>query len=113
MFSGIASSGFTVGAGAGLGWLFAQWSTRALAAWSQFDVSITPDRTVLLFTLGVSVLAALAFGLAPLRNALRVSPETWRAFEAGDEGIEFLAFGAGESGDAEMDEDFWPADAAS
>jgi predicted permease len=63
-----------VGAGAGLGWLFAQWSTRALAAWSRFDVSITPDRTVLLFTLGVSVLAALAFGLAPLRNAVRVSP---------------------------------------
>jgi predicted permease len=63
-----------VGAGAALGWLFAQWSTRALAAWSQFDVSIAPDRMVLLFTLGVSVLAALAFGLAPLRNAVRVSP---------------------------------------
>ena len=29
---------------------------------------------MLLFTLGVSVLAALAFGLAPLRNAVRVSP---------------------------------------
>jgi mannose-6-phosphate isomerase-like protein (cupin superfamily) len=43
-------------------------------------------------------------------DALRVSPETWRAFEAGGEGLEFLVFGAGESGDAEMDEDFWPAD---
>ena len=63
-----------VGAGAGLGWIFAQWSTRALAAWSRFDLSVSPDRTVLLFTLGVSILAALVFGLAPLRNAMRVSP---------------------------------------
>lgn len=61
-------------AGGVLGWIFAQWSTRALAAWSQFDLGISPDRTVLLFTLGVSVLAALAFGLAPLGNAIRVSP---------------------------------------
>lgn len=60
--------------GAVLGWLFAQWSTRALAAWSRFDLSISPDQTVLLFTLGVSLLAALIFGLAPLRNAVRVSP---------------------------------------
>ncbi|HXJ91903.1 MAG TPA: ABC transporter permease [Terriglobia bacterium] len=63
-----------VGSGAGLGWLFAQWSTQALAAWSKFDVNISPDRAVLLFTLGVSVLAALAFGLAPLRTAVRVPP---------------------------------------
>jgi predicted permease len=63
-----------VGAGAVLGWLFAQWSTQALASWSHFDVNISADRTVLLFTLGVSALAALVFGLAPLRNAVRVSP---------------------------------------
>jgi predicted permease len=63
-----------VGAGAALGWLFAQWSTQALAAWSRFDVNISPDRNVLLFTLGVSALAALVFGLAPLRRAVRVSP---------------------------------------
>jgi predicted permease len=63
-----------VGAGAGLGWLFAQWSTQALATWSHFDVNISPDRNVLLFTLGASALAALVFGLAPLRKAVRVSP---------------------------------------
>ncbi|HEV2383473.1 MAG TPA: ABC transporter permease, partial [Terriglobia bacterium] len=63
-----------VASGAVLGWLFAQWATRALAAWSRFDLSISPDQTVLLFTLGVSLLAALIFGLAPLRNAVSVSP---------------------------------------
>jgi predicted permease len=68
-----------VAAGAALGWLFAQWSTRALAAWSQLDVNISPDRTVLLFTVGVSILAALAFGLAPLRTAARVPP--WLALK--------------------------------
>ena len=29
-------------AGAGLGWLFANWSTRALAAWSQMTVKVVP-----------------------------------------------------------------------
>jgi mannose-6-phosphate isomerase-like protein (cupin superfamily) len=46
-------------------------------------------------------------------DALRVSPQTWRAFEAGDDGLELLAFGAGEANDAEMDESFWPKDAPS
>ena len=42
-------------------------------------------------------------------DAIRVAPHTKRAFEGGPEGIEFLVFGAGESGDAEMHEDFWPS----
>ena len=63
-----------VAAGGLLGWLFASWSTRALAAWSEFDVNLAPDRLVLLFTLVVSALAALVFGLAPLRNVVRVAP---------------------------------------
>ena len=33
-------------------------------------------------------------------DAIRVSPATPRAFEAGPDGIELIAFGAGESGDA-------------
>jgi predicted permease len=40
-----------------------------LALWSEIEVSLEPDLTVLFFTLGVSVLAALLFGLAPLRAA--------------------------------------------
>ena len=41
-------------------------------------------------------------------DALRVDPDAWRAFETDDEGLEYLAFGAGESGDSEMSDDFWP-----
>jgi mannose-6-phosphate isomerase-like protein (cupin superfamily) len=41
-------------------------------------------------------------------DSIRVSADTPRAFEGGSNGIEFLAFGAGESGDTDMIEDFWP-----
>jgi predicted permease len=61
-----------VTAGAGLGWLFANWATSALAAWSRMTVSLAPDSHVLIFTLAVSLTAAMIFGLAPLRSALRV-----------------------------------------
>jgi predicted permease len=61
-----------VTSGAALGWAFAIAATRALAAWSELDVTLAPDRNVLLFTLGLSVIAALAFGLAPLRTVSRV-----------------------------------------
>ena len=61
-----------VAAGAGLGWIFANWATRALAAWSKMTVSLAPDASVLLFTLAVSLTAALIFGLAPLRSVLRI-----------------------------------------
>ena len=70
----LAESLLLVAVGAGCGWIFAQWSTQALAAWSELDVSVAPDHTVLAFTVTVSVLAALVFGLAPLRSAVRVSP---------------------------------------
>jgi ABC-type antimicrobial peptide transport system permease subunit len=59
-----------VTAGAGLGWLFALSATRALTAWSGIESGLSPDRTVLLFTLLVSVTAALLFGLVPLWSAV-------------------------------------------
>jgi predicted permease len=59
-------------AGGILAWTLAIPATRALAAWSQLETSLQPDRSVLLFTLAVVVLAALVFGLAPLRSALSV-----------------------------------------
>jgi mannose-6-phosphate isomerase-like protein (cupin superfamily) len=40
-------------------------------------------------------------------DALRFPPETARAFEAGPEGLELIAIGFGEGGDAELLEDFW------
>ena len=45
-------------------------------------------------------------------DALRVSPATARAFEGGPDGLEFVVFGAGEAGDTDMIDDFWPASAS-
>jgi predicted permease len=59
-----------VALGGGLAWLFAVFATKVLGAWAQIESSLAPDNTVLLFTLSILILAALLFGLAPLRIAL-------------------------------------------
>jgi predicted permease len=59
-----------VTAGGALAWGFAEMATRLLGRWAQIESSLAPDRTVLLFTLGVLVFAALLFGVAPMRVAL-------------------------------------------
>jgi predicted permease len=56
--------------GGALGWGFAEMATRTLAKWANIDSSLAPDRTVLLFTLGILVVAAVLFGLAPFRVAI-------------------------------------------
>lgn len=68
----LAESLVLVVAGAVLGWIFALFATRALAAWGQIEFSLAPDARVLLFTGAISCLAALIFGLAPLLTTLRV-----------------------------------------
>lgn len=40
-------------------------------------------------------------------DAIRVSPEVVRAFEAGDEGLEVIAAGARHDGDGELVQDWW------
>lgn len=40
-------------------------------------------------------------------DAVRLPPEVLRSFRAGPDGVEMLAFGSGERGDAEMIQDFW------
>jgi len=40
-------------------------------------------------------------------DAIRVSPQVTRAFEAGDEGLEVLAFGARHDGDGEIVPGWW------
>ena len=53
-----------------LAWGFAQLATRTLGQWARIDSSLAPDTTVLLFTLGILLLAAVLFGLAPFRVAI-------------------------------------------
>ena len=71
----LAESLLLVGAGGAMAWLFAESATRALAAWSpQIESSLQPDRSVMLFALGILALTAVRFGLAPLRCAMNASP---------------------------------------
>ena len=59
-----------------LAWGFAEIATRKLGQWAHIDSSLAPDRTVLLFTLGVLVFAAVLFGLAPFRVAIEGGAES-------------------------------------
>jgi uncharacterized cupin superfamily protein len=42
-------------------------------------------------------------------DAIRVAPGVMRSFEAGDDGLEVLAFGTHHEGDGEIDPGFWDA----
>ncbi|MEA2260951.1 MAG: hypothetical protein QOJ51_3776 [Acidobacteriaceae bacterium] len=66
----LAESLILVTAGGALAWGFAEMATRLLGRWAQIDSSLAPDKTVMFFTLGVLVVAALLLALAPLRVAL-------------------------------------------
>jgi predicted permease len=68
----LGESVLLVGVGAVAGCLFALSATQMLASWSGVETGLNPDRTVLLFTISISALAALAFGLFPLWSAARV-----------------------------------------
>jgi len=70
----LAESLLLVATGGVLAWVFAKMATRALGSWAQIESSLAPDRTVLAFALGILVVAALLFGLAPLRIALASGP---------------------------------------
>ena len=69
----LAESLLLITAGAVLGWWFAVIASRALGAWSDIHASLAPDRRVLLFTVAISLLAALIFGLAPLFTITKIS----------------------------------------
>jgi predicted permease len=65
----LTESAVLVTVGSLLGWLFAVEATRLLAIWSELEVSLSPDWPVFIFTLAISGLSALLFGVAPLRTA--------------------------------------------
>jgi predicted permease len=56
-------------------WAFAIGATHALGSWARIESNLQPDSTVLWFTLGILLLLALVFGLAPLRSAMSTGPE--------------------------------------
>ncbi len=63
--------------GGGLGLLLAQWGTRALLIFMRLEAdaisfSVAPDARVLVFTLAVSALTGLLFGLAPALRSSRL-----------------------------------------
>jgi predicted permease len=68
----LTESSLLVLAGAALGWGFAVVATDALATWSGIETGLEPNRNVLLFTLAISAISALVFGVVPLLRALRV-----------------------------------------
>jgi predicted permease len=68
----LSESLLLVAASAAFGWLFALTATRLLALWSGIETGLSPDRTVLLFTLAISAVAAMIFGLFPLWSASHV-----------------------------------------
>jgi len=63
-------SALLVAAGAVFGWLFAVAATRVLAAWSEIETGLSPDHTVLIFTITASCVAALTFALVPFWTAI-------------------------------------------
>jgi predicted permease len=66
----LTESVLLVAAGGALAWGFAVMATRMLGSWAQIESSLAPDKTVLAFTFGLLVIAAVLFGLAPFRVAL-------------------------------------------
>jgi predicted permease len=66
----LAESLMLVSAGTALGWMFAISASRALAIWSNLEVPFSLDANVLLFTLVISLVCAVVFGIAPLRSAV-------------------------------------------
>ena len=69
----LADSVLLVATGALLGWLLSIGATRVLAHWARIDAGLAPDRLVLLFTLLVGSLVAVAFSLTPFSCAMRFS----------------------------------------
>ena len=72
----LVESALVAAAGGTLGLLVSLWSTDLLLRLTgvPLDADFSPDRRVLLFTLGMSALTALVFGIAPALRSARAEP---------------------------------------
>ena len=61
--------------GGAAAWVFALFATRALGTWAEIESNLQPDGVVLAFTMGLLLVLALVFGLAPFRFAVSQGPE--------------------------------------
>ncbi len=68
----ISESLLLVTVGCGLAWIFAGQATAALTRWSGVNFRVEADGRVLWFTIGVSAIVALVFGLIPMRAVVSV-----------------------------------------
>lgn len=66
----LTESMLLVALGGVVAWAFALGATHALGTWAHIESNLQPDLKVLGLTLGVLVLLAIVFGLAPLRAAM-------------------------------------------
>ena len=76
--------------GAAFGLLFAAWGSRVLAGFllrpqQMISLDLSPDLTVLTFSIAVGILTGVLFGLAPAWRAVRVDPHT--AMKPGGRGV--------------------------
>jgi putative ABC transport system permease protein len=86
----LVESALLAAGGAALGVLFAQWGSRLLvgllsSSSQQVFLDLAIDARVLVFTIGVSALAAILFGLAPAWRATMVEPQA--AMKANGRGV--------------------------
>lgn len=72
----LTESVLLAGSSALFGLLLAGWGTRFLIAYLEISLDAAPDRTVLLFTVAVTTITSLLFGLAPALRGAGVSPST-------------------------------------
>jgi predicted permease len=72
----LIESGLLAICGGALGLLFSMWSTELLLRFAgvPLEADLSPDRLVLAFTLGVSILTGILFGVAPALRGSTASP---------------------------------------
>lgn len=84
------------GFGAAIGIAIASWGTAALVAYLNVNLDLTPNATVLAFTVGVTLLVGLLLGVVPAWRSVRTRPQSVLA--SGSRSIiEGRRFGMGKS----------------